>query len=169
MTCANCGKRFRRPAWPATRSKYCNVQCNKAAYGKRHKKRLNAKAREWRAANPARSREIKRKWNNSARGTAIRADWYHRNAKAVYQRFLKRGGLALVRTRELSRRKLLATGKAKRCVRKGPHRGRIECHHKDGDPFNRRLRNLLWLCVEHHREHHREFRHRQKHSSRQKE
>ena len=154
-TCQHCGTILMPVVWPATTTKYCSRVCNNAAYYQRHRRRLQAKSREASRVRWKERRRDRRKWNNSAHGKAIRKAWQVAHKVEVYQRFLDRGGLALVRTRAASRKRLLQSTRPRRCVLRTEHAGRLECHHRDGNPFNTALKNLEWRCAKHHRAAHR--------------
>ncbi len=41
------------------------------------------------------------------------------------------------------------------CEMPGPHLGKLERHHKDGNPRNNERHNIAFLCTSHHRQAHR--------------
>lgn len=153
-----CSNSFVPRPWPATRNKYCSIECNKRAYQLRHRERLNEESKKRYAADPERHREYKRRWNNKPEGYANRLEWQKAHYKETYERAKREKDLlAKVRGRWHSRRILLRSGRPCACeiVGLGEHRGRIECHHLDGNPRNITLSNLQWICKRHHSLQHR--------------
>lgn len=151
-------KRCRKPFtfhWPATRKSYCSRACSLRDFYARNRERLNkqAVANYWK--NPEGYRAIKRRWNNSEEGMKNRLQWYREHATESYARMKARGGIALIISRVTSRRRLVRSGRPMVCIYKPPHSGRLECHHKDHDPHNKRLSNLVWVCHGHHALRHR--------------
>lgn len=62
--------------------------------------------------------------------------------------------------RNKGREVLLASGVPYACVHcKGARggTGRLDCHHRDEDPFNNDLENLVWLCRSCHEELHKTY------------
>lgn len=153
--CKYCGGKFRPKPWPATRAKYCSASCNKAAWYQRNKVRVNAKAKIWCGANRPLRLEVQRRWNASPRAKLLKQKWRDKHALT---RVLTPDERKLIAARTTSRRRLKRHRPIKRCVCRGRHHGRIECHHRDGNPLNTTLSNLEWRCYRHHRKLHGQFR-----------
>lgn len=143
-----CRKRFRQPAWPSTRRKvYCSRRCLRTAWAAAHPEA----GRAWVDANRSRVRKIKRRYNHSEKGRAARRRHYRRNAAAICLKLIgtpeQRAAIA---ARQRSRRRLLkhrapvCTKASSRC------RPPVDCHHRDENPHNDALANLVWLCRYHH-------------------
>lgn len=159
MICAHCKRHFDPPPWPATKTRYCSNRiagsCGVRAYLDKHRERLN-KISRWRTKHKTASvRAAKRKWNNSERGQVIRRAWQLDHWEETYTKIKAAGGVSRIYARQKSRKILLRSGRPIICKLNGEHRGRIECHHRDENPFNMKLSNLVWICVGHHRAHHR--------------
>jgi hypothetical protein len=150
MKCAHCSTDFAPKPWPTTKNLYCSTPCMKRASYERHKAETYARQRARIAENPEPSREAKRKWNRSEKGMTNRRDWARRNGKRTYAKIRGPENTAKVQARIRSRAKLLTHDPTMGCVAPPPHRGRIECHHRDGNPLNKALRNLEWRCKAHH-------------------
>lgn len=159
MECYYCHKEFTPAPWPATRAKYCSNRtagsCGVRAYLERDREHLNEVSR-WRTRNcPASVRAAKRKWNNTERGKAIRREWKIKHWPELYAKLKAAGEVPRIYARQKSRKLLIRSGRPMICMFSGQHQGRLECHHRDENPFNMRLRNLVWVCVGHHRIRHR--------------
>lgn len=155
MRCAHCQEEFTPKPWPATRAKFCSIPCNKAAWYERNKGAVNAAAKQWCRDNPEKRRQVQKNWNNSEGGKALKHAWFKENYPRLYARWKKTGYTKRISAHTQSRRVLLRHRPDKRCVCRGVHEGRIECHHRDGNPFNWTLSNLEWRCLRHHRGWHR--------------
>lgn len=149
MQCAQCGHPFIPRGWPATRAKFCSVLCNKRAWYERNKSRVNAQSTRWNAEHRELRLEVQRRWNASARGKRLKQRW-----RAAHPRVLTTLERRIISARTTSRRRLCRHDPAKRCVCRPPHSGRVECHHRDGNPLNTQLENLEWRCFFHHRSGH---------------
>lgn len=143
MICQRCGQEFIPTHRAKHLQKYCSRKCNNAVYYRRHKAEHDAYSKEWAHRNPERRQ-------------AIYLRHQRRKAKEIYQKNKWREPDR--RKRVESRAKLLKLRPPK-CVGDGQHRGRIECHHLDGNPQNTDITNLAWLCKKHHEDlHHSEGR-----------
>lgn len=162
LTCQHCNTVFAPKPWPATRAIYCSSRCNKAAWRARNLRAVRQSGRRYNAS--AAGLAAKSRWNRSPKGVRNRRDWQRRNGKAIYARLKGPAFSAKVAARARSRAKLLAARPDMQCVGRAPHRGRIECHHKDGNPLNERLSNLEWRCKGHHLAVHPASRRRRGHS-----
>lgn len=154
MICPVCRTRFARRAWPATRHIYCSSRCMKHAYYLRHKPALDARARRWCREHRELRLEVQRRWNASAQAKASKRAWAKRNYARPYAQWKREGTLKFVYARVTSRRRLLRSQPNGRCACAPPHEGKLECHHKDGNPLNTALSNLEWRCFFHHRSGH---------------
>lgn len=154
-TCQQCSTDFPDPIWPQTRGKYCSIRCNKLAYYHRHKARCDARTAQWCKDNRSTRLAVQRRWNQTPEAKRQKARWARRNAPQAYARMKAAGGIKVISARTLSRRRLRRAVPTLQCVCPPPHQGRIECHHRDGNPFNTQLENLEWRCVLHHRVLHR--------------
>ena len=131
MTCPVCQVVFT----PTKNQQYCTPTCADKAYQRRKREHINAVSRAWSRRNRKKRRQIYlRSQRKHAAATWQRNKWRH---AASYSRRLSR--------------KLLLKLRPAICEAAGVHRGRVECHHKDNDPFNRAPENLEWLCTLHHR------------------
>ena len=150
MTCLHCRRRFAKRAWPATNNKYCTPDCRKAAFADRHRVEYNQKSTDYRIRNRAKRLATQRRWNNSEAGIAARRRWARAHAKTQYAKIAGTVNTAAVNAREQGR-KILRRVRPPVCEdARLPHRGRIECHHRDGNPLNNAVVNLAWLCKRHH-------------------
>lgn len=154
MLCAHCQGQFTPAPWPATRAKHCSIRCTKAAYYQRNKAAVNAASKAWRLAHPEIRRRVQRAWNQSTRGKALKRAWFQLHYPRLYAQWRESGYLRVINARTQSRRVLLRHHPTKRCCCRGRHEGRIECHHRDGNPFNWAVTNLEWRCLRHHRQWH---------------
>lgn len=154
MRCVQCGESFTPKPWPTTRAKFCSTACNKRAWYERNRDRVNAATRQWCQVNRELRLEVQRRWNASDSAKALKAAW-----RATHPRTPTDHDRQLISARTTSRRRLLRAQPKKRCVCPPPHRGRIECHHRDGNPLNATLENLEWRCFQHHRSGHGKLRH----------
>lgn len=133
MKCQCCGK----SPLPPRRYKYCSKRCCYRGHYQEHWALHQEQARAWTKAHPRKRR-------------AIQNAYYARNAaKIIAKRSADKEALADMTGRNLSRIALLKQGPPK-CRFRGKHRGRVECHHLDGNPRNRALPNLVWSCKRHH-------------------
>lgn len=152
--CQQCKAEFPDPVWPQPpQTKYCSPPCNKRACYERHKAKYTTANKAWAAAHPEGRKAIKRRWNNSDKGVKNRATWSRRHRAGMYQALSEETKVLYrqrVQARATSRRTLLQVQPHKQCVIPPPHKGRIECHHKDGNPFNTQVGNLEWRCKSHH-------------------
>ncbi len=146
MYCAHCRKRFKPRPWPTTRNKFCSIRCNRDAWYTRNKDRVNAKTRQWCKDNRELRLEVQRRWNASSWGKVLKNAWRLDHPRVLTPQERKNNS-----ARSTARRRLRRKHPIRRCVCRGPHRGRIECHHKDGNPLNSLLTNLEWRCFYHHR------------------
>jgi hypothetical protein len=151
MRCQQCSTQFKRRKWPATGNTYCSPRCIKAAWYQRNKATVNKKAKLWVKENHELRLEVQRRWNAKESSKAQKRKWYQKNAARLYAELKARGGVQFINARVTSRRRLLRAQPEKQCVCPPPHRGRIECHHKDHNPLNTDLTNLEWRCFQHHR------------------
>ena len=156
--CQYCSADYPDPVWPRTRSKYCSTDCNKRAYYDRHKDRLVAKAYQWCKDNRKKRLEVQRRWNATEGAKRSKQKWLDANKGKIYDKIKATGGIPLSTARGTSLRRLKRHQPHKLCVEPPPHKGRIECHHKDGNPFNTHVSNLEWRCKQHHVSVHRELR-----------
>lgn len=138
MLCNWCGVECPDPVWPQTRKKFCSDRCTDASYYQRHKAAHDAYSKAWAKRHPRKRRRISLRYQRT-------------HAKAIYQRNKWREGERRARA---ASRKILLKIRPARCEAVGRHRGKIECHHRDGNPENLTSTNLMWLCVRHHRSHH---------------
>lgn len=123
---------------PPSRRRYCSKPCMTRHYQDRNRSRINAVSRAWCRRNPkARKRSYTK--------------YQQENAKVIYQRNKWRQAEWYSRT---ASRRILLKLRPLACEARGKHSGRVECHHRDGDPFNREPENLQWLCKRHHTEAH---------------
>jgi hypothetical protein len=124
--------------WPHHHRKYCSKPCANRAYQIRNREHINAWSREWVRTHPEQRRRNYLRYQQA-------------NAKAIYQR--NKWRTAHSRARTLSKKALLKIH-PRVCEAPGKHSGRIECHHRDGDPLNTGVVNLAWLCKRHHEQVH---------------
>ena len=151
MRCPTCQAEFERKPWPATHQTYCSIPCMKRAYYLRHKSRIDARTKRWCREHRDLRLEVQRRWNAKASAKVAKRVWQRAHYKAWYAAYKANGGIPLNTARGTSRRRLVRHQPEKICVCRGRHEGRIECHHKDGNPFNTLLSNLEWRCLRHHR------------------
>lgn len=130
--------------------KYCTVKCMKRAWYLRNKETVNAKARGWCKKNRAKRLIVQHNWNVSAKGRRMKRAWHQRHRQRLYALMKASGGVKLITARGQSRRILLRRQPDRTCVGRGRHEGKVECHHKDGNPFNYEPSNLEWRCRRHH-------------------
>lgn len=154
MICAQCRHRFTPKPWPATRAKFCSPPCNRRAWYERNKEWVNQRVQLWCQRNRELRLEVQRRWNATASAKAQKRAWQQAHYQETYDRWKRDGTIKLISARTTSRRRLLRAQPHKRCVCPSPHRGRIECHHRDGNPLNTTLTNLEWRCFHHHRSGH---------------
>jgi hypothetical protein len=135
MTCVYCKTEFTPTV---TWQKYCTHKCyrkrNSAAHYQRHKQKRDAQSKAWAKKHPRRRKVIYLRYQRNhakeiyARNKWRQAEWYARRQS----------------------REVLLNITPPVCTATGRHRGRIECHHNDGNVFNQAPANLRWLCKKHH-------------------
>lgn len=150
MICPHCSAEFTPTPWPATHQTYCSRRCMKQAYYQRHRVRLGVKTRDWCQRNRATRLAVQRRWNASTSAKRRKKAWYQQNYQRMYAALKARGGVKIITARGTSLRRLKRHQPDRQCVCAPPHKGRIECHHRDGNPFNTQLENLEWRCTSHH-------------------
>ena len=129
MVCEYCQVKL-----PPDRPRFCSKRCGDRQYYRTHKERHRALGRAWIKRNPERRKATYTKYQRE-------------KAKLIYQRNKWRHAESYSRT---ASRRILLKLRPMRCVSRGKHSGRVECHHKDGNPFNRLPENLEWRCKKHH-------------------
>lgn len=154
MRCAHCRQTFTPKPWPATRAKFCSIACNKRAWYERNKTRVNSQSTRWNRQHRELRLEVQRRWNATAAAKAQKRAWQQANYAKQYAKMKANGGIRRISARTTSRRRLLRAQPTQQCVCPPPHRGKIECHHRDGNPLNTVLTNLEWRCFFHHRSEH---------------
>ena len=158
MVCPTCVTIFEPAPWPATHQIYCSRECMKRAYYLRNKEAINAKAKQWCVDNRELRLEVQRRWNAKPSAKAMKKAWQRKHYKEWYSKIRENGEVRLISARMASREALTKANPIKKCVASGEHEGRIECHHKDGNPFNTVVSNLEWMCLRHHRMRHGKYR-----------
>jgi hypothetical protein len=98
--------------------------------------------------------EVQRRWNAKPKSKRLKRAWQKANYKRLYEQWKTDGTVEAISARTTSRRRLLRHKPTRRCVCRGLHEGKIECHHKDGNSLNTMLPNLEWRCFRHHRRGH---------------
>lgn len=159
MTCPQCAETFELKPWPTVKMKYCSKDCMRRAWYERNRERVNAKTKQWCKDHRELRLEVQRRWNAKSRSKELKRVWQLSNYKAWYAKMKAAGGVKFINARGTSRRRLISHRPERQCVCRGEHGGRIECHHKDGNPFNTALENLEWRCHRHHRLWHGRYRH----------
>lgn len=154
MVCPQCRQPFEQKPWPAQTMKYCTVACMKRAWYLRNKEEVHRRIRERCRANRPQRLEVQRRWNAKPRSKELKQAWQRAHYKEWYARIKDTGAAAVINARTRSRQHLKKYQPDKACVCPPPHRGRIECHHKDFNPFNTDVTNLEWRCHYHHQEAH---------------
>lgn len=154
MICPHCRTRFVPAPWPSTHQRYCSSTCSRRAWYERNVEQHAERTKEWCRTHRPRRLEIQRRWNATPEAIAQKRAWQRAHYKAWYAQMKATGGLRVVYARVTSLRRLKRHNPLKQCVCPPPHRGRIECHHRDGDPFNTALENLEWQCHAHHQQAH---------------
>lgn len=150
---AECPNTFVR-VWPNTKQIYCSRKCYLHAFYLAHKDSYYA----WVAANPDKVKRNKARYREGNREKLAQAgrDRYARDPKGYYQK--QYGTIEQRRpiyARQRSRRRLLkAMPLSCSQLQSGGCRGRVECHHRDENPHNDALANLVWLCKLHHAQEH---------------
>lgn len=161
-TCVQCGDDFPTPVWPNVKQIHCSRKCRYAYYRARNRERLNADSRQWCKDNPDTRRAVCKKYSQSAKGkeTARRGFARNRERLAAQKRELYNSSSeyrAIHRAREISHKNLL-----KHCPRVCAFcdkTNRVQCHHRDLNPLNTDLNNLMWLCHWCHKALHAEIEH----------
>lgn len=154
MICPQCQQPFDLKPWPAVRMKYCSKPCMQRAWYLRNKPRVYAQTKAWCVRNRELRLEVQRRWNEKASAKRAKRRWARENYARMYAQWKQDGTIKLISARTTSRRRLFRHKPIKKCVCRGKHEGRIECHHKDGNPLNTTLTNLEWRCFLHHRRGH---------------
>jgi len=150
--CVVCRKCFSRKGWPTTKHLYCSGKCRRKAYYRKHRERILAAFKEKNdGAGRERRLAVQRRWNNSERGQRSKRKWYARNKATRFEEYLKLYHddpyiRAVQRARAKSRKILKGIDPERECVI-CLGKGRIQCHHVDGDPLNIEPSNLVWICL----------------------
>jgi hypothetical protein len=155
IKCKGCSKKFLKRPWPATRNVWCSRECQLRAYNKEHRGYYEA----WVAANPKKVQRNKAKYREVHR-EELREKNREYAKRTFKESYARRYGTIeqrrVIYARQRARRKLLKCSQP--VCSQAPHggcQGRVECHHRDENPHNDALANLVWLCKLHHAQAHR--------------
>lgn len=153
---------------------YCSRTCCTVAYNNRHRMRVRERVAKWREQNQEKVKKANKEWmtKNKDRHYAAKKEWVkkHPEKRKQYKQhwyntengraYLKKVDsdperIKLIRPRQLSRRNLLRSKRARICVTCGcTDLKNLHCHHRDLNPFNKDLENLEWLCYQCHQKLH---------------
>lgn len=131
--------------------KFCSRKCLLVDWRNRHREQINEYSRNRAKTAPKVRSEIGRKYHASEKGQARYKLWRDANKERIMQKMHERWkNDPHVKAVQASRQK------ANALLKKAPNvpyvcngcdsRKRLHAHHKNLDPFNNSLDNLMWLC-----------------------
>lgn len=160
VKCCYCGKDFPDPVWPNTQQVVCSRACTVAASYRRHRETKLDRQKQYRKEHPEKVLISKRKYNHSDKGKLAQARYQntHDDVSAYLLRYKSDPHVRAIQLSRQASRKLLLKSRPRQCEecgRTGSGR-QVQCHHKDGNPLNRDISNLEWLCIPCHSNRHSE-------------